>query len=138
MFIPVGFQCNALLVCLYKHEKNPLVFKHRIFLQRSHRLRHVIVRCAQLSLALPDVDHTPLQRLMDVCACQLDMGDAEGPTEQALLRGSGWADGICWGLPFRRIHSVAFLVLVGGLEHFFVLPCMYISIYTYIYIYMYV
>jgi len=62
------------------------------------------VRCAQLFLALPDVDHAPLQRLIDVCARQLDTGDAGTErterTEQALLRGSGWAGGIrLGGLP---------------------------------------
>ena len=65
------------------------------------------MRCAQLFLALPDVDHAPLQRLIDVCARQLDTGDAGTErterterTEQALLRGSGWAGGIrLGGLP---------------------------------------
>ena len=64
------------------------------------------MRCAQLFLALPDVDHAPLQRLIDVCARQLDTGDAGTErTEQALLRGSGWAGGIRFGgLPLSQFR----------------------------------
>lgn len=59
---------------------------------------HVIVRCAQLLLAMPLVDSTePLDLLMDFCAATLGAADetAMAPSEdveEAMLRGSAWAD----------------------------------------------
>ena len=60
----------------------------------------LIVRCAQLLLALPAVDPSPVDGLMDFCAAtQLPPGEgeindvpAEVSAQNALLRGSLWAE----------------------------------------------
>ena len=68
----------------------------------------LIVRCAQLLLALPAVDPSPVDGLMDFCAAtQLPPGEgeindvpAEVSAQNALLRGSLWAEiaGFCFRL----------------------------------------
>lgn len=77
---------------------------------------HIVVRCAQLLLAMPMVDSTePLDLLMDFCAATLGAEDNTAPedVEEALLRGSALADegprggvtqgaGPCWAVGCHR------------------------------------